>query len=75
MGLARSKRNANLNLVTLIDRTPVGLKIRFELHYPDDMPAPDALSAFEAMSTVADAYGECGTRTGRMTYGELWERR
>ncbi|MEV0620889.1 hypothetical protein AB0I81_46715 [Nonomuraea sp. NPDC050404] len=74
-GLARSKKNANLNLITMIDHTPGGLKVRFELHYPFDMPALDTRLAFEAMCGFADAYGECNTRTGRMTYGELWERR
>ncbi|GAA2205763.1 hypothetical protein GCM10009850_012210 [Nonomuraea monospora] len=73
--LARSRASGKLNLVTMIERTPSGLKVRFELHYPDDLPSADTRQAWSAMSTLADAYGECPTRRGRMTYGELWESR
>jgi hypothetical protein len=73
--LERSRTNGYLNLITMIDQTPFGVKVRFELHYPNDLPDADVRSASQALSTLADAYGERETRRGRMTYGELWEHR
>ncbi|WP_219512663.1 hypothetical protein [Nonomuraea ceibae] len=74
VGLARSSPVSNLNLITLVDRTPTGQRIRFELHYANDLNDADAPEAHRAVSALSNAYGEQDTRRGKMIYAELWER-
>lgn len=70
VGLARSSPISNMNLITVVDP---GQRIRFELHFPNDVRTSDAELAHQQLSALADAYGEQYTRRGRMIYAELWE--
>lgn len=70
VGLARSSPISNMNLITIVDP---GRRIRFELHFPNDIHGGDAQLAHQAVSALSDAYGETYTRRGRMIYAELWE--
>ncbi len=72
-GLAKSSPGSDMNLITVEEPS----KIRFELYFPNDQPDPtSAATAYQAVSKLADAYGERPTkRGGRMIYAELWAER
>ncbi|MFI6819296.1 hypothetical protein ACIBG7_43395 [Nonomuraea sp. NPDC050328] len=68
VGLAHTGHDSNLNLITTADRD----WIRFELHYPNDLPNEvDPPTAHATISRLASAYGEGPTGGGRMIYAEL----
>lgn len=67
--LAKSGPTGNLNLVTVVHPNTA----RFEVHYPNDLDAPDPPTAYQAVSVLADASGLRPTRHGRMIYAELWD--
>ncbi|MDR8410963.1 hypothetical protein MTP10_19780 [Nonomuraea sp. 3-1Str] len=68
-GLERTSPGGSLNLITMTSPR----KVRFELHYPDDKPVGNYSDLHQAVSELADAYGERPTsRGGCMIYAELW---
>lgn len=72
VGLARSTPHSSMNLITLIAEHGKA-KIRFELHYANDLDAPDPPAAHQMVSALSNAYGEHDTRSGKLIYAELWE--
>lgn len=72
IGAALAKTSHSLNLKTVVDDEP--FRARFELHYRNDIETSDPLGVHQAVSRLADAYGEQRTRDGRMIYAELWDR-
>lgn len=68
IGLASTGAGGSLNLITTAEYG----RVKFELYYPDDVE--DAVvppDAHRRVSRTADAYGEDGTRSGRMIYAVL----
>jgi hypothetical protein len=62
-----------MNLITTANTTAnTPGKIRFELHYANDVAGSDASQAHKLLSALSNAYGERETRAGRMIYAELW---
>ncbi|MER7365591.1 hypothetical protein [Nonomuraea wenchangensis] len=72
VALARCSLGGTVNLKAMADRTPRGPRLRFELHFPDDANSPEPPEAHQALSALADAYGERRSRDGRLAYAEIW---